>query len=464
MSHVLIVDDEESICWGLKRLADGLGCTSTVASSGEQACEAAARESIDLAIVDVRLPGIDGLSLMRQLQAEGKDFPFIVITAYGDLGTAVNAIQNGAFDYIAKPFDIVTVERAMSSALALRSATSSAAEPVDQSRLQQRIVGSSPPLQEVFKQVAMVSSTEASVHLFGESGTGKELIARAIHQYSRRKEGPFIVVHAAAINMALAESELFGHVRGSFTGAEQSRVGLLEQAHGGTLFFDEVADIPLELQVKLLRAIEYGEIVPVGSNRPVQSDFRVISASHRDLRVCIAAGTFREDLFFRLGAYTMELPPLRKRRQDIRELARYFVEVMADKSGAVLTQIDEQALEELESRPWRGNVRELRNAIEHALIVARGNVIRPEHLPSQSVVNEDESPVGDVEVAVKSWVREQLASNPAAEDIHRQLLELVEGSLFKEILARHQGNFASAARQLGLHRVTLKRKVDEFEG
>lgn len=464
MSRVLIVDDEESICWGLKRLTEGLGCTSTVVSSAEQACIAADREPIDLAIVDVRLPDMDGLSLMRRLQSEGKSFPFIVITAYGDLGTAVGAIQGGAFDYIAKPFDVITVERAVTSALSLRSAETAEGPFVPRDDgLRKRIVGSSPALQAVFKQVAMVAETEASVHLFGESGTGKELIARSIHEYSRRKEGPFVVVHAAAINMALAESELFGHVRGAFTGAEQARAGLLEQANGGTLFFDEVADIPVELQVKLLRAIEYGEIVPVGSNRPIRTDFRVISASHRDLRQSIATGLFREDLFFRLGAYMMEIPPLRNRVQDIRELALHFVQQLSDASGNPSPPVSDEAVRDLESRHWRGNVRELRNVIEHALIVARGKMIRPEHLPlSIELPDANAGEASHLDASIESWLDDYLTQNSVADDVHARLLDRVERILFEEVLHRHQGNFASAARQLGLHRVTLKRKMDEF--
>lgn len=465
MSRVLIVDDEESICWGLKRLTEGLGCTSTVVSSAEQACVAARRESIDLAIVDVRLPDMDGLSLMRQLQSEGKSFPFIVITAYGDLGTAVSAIQGGAFDYIAKPFDVITVERAVTSALSLRSGETAEGPYVPRDAdLRKRIVGSSPALQAVFKQVAMVAETEASVHLFGESGTGKELIARSIHEYSRRKEGPFVVVHAAAINMALAESELFGHVRGAFTGAEQTRAGLLEQANGGTLFFDEVADIPVELQVKLLRAIEYGEIVPVGSNRPIRTDFRVISASHRDLRHSITEGSFREDLFFRLGSYMMEIPPLRRRVQDIRELAMHFVQQLSDASGNPTPQVSDEAIRELEGRHWRGNVRELRNVIEHALIVARGSIIRPEHFPQAiELPGVKEENANNLDASIESWIDNFLSQNAAADELHARLMNRIERTLFREVLHRHQGNFASAARQLGLHRVTLKRKMDELE-
>ncbi|MBX9655704.1 sigma-54 dependent transcriptional regulator [bacterium] len=464
MSRVLIVDDEESICWGLKRLAEGLGCTSLVVSSAEQACIVANREPIDLAIVDVRLPDMDGLSLMRRLQSEGKSFPFIVITAYGDLGTAVGAIQGGAFDYIAKPFDVITVERAVTSALSLRSGETAEGPYVPRDAdLRKRIVGSSPALQAVFKQVAMVAETEASVHLFGESGTGKELIARSIHEYSRRKEGPFVVVHAAAINMALAESELFGHVRGAFTGAEQTRAGLLEQANGGTLFFDEVADIPVELQVKLLRAIEYGEIVPVGSNRPIRTDFRVISASHRDLRQSITNGSFREDLFFRLGAYMIEIPPLRTRVHDIRELTLHFVQQLSDASGNPSPPVSDDAVRDLEGRHWRGNVRELRNVIEHALIVARGNMIRPEHLPpSIELPDVRAGDAGHLDASIESWLDDYLTQNSVANDVHARLLDRVERILFEEVLHRHQGNFASAARQLGLHRVTLKRKMDEF--
>jgi two-component system nitrogen regulation response regulator GlnG len=243
-------------------------------------------------MLDVRLPGMDGLAAMQHFQKAAPDVPIVVMTAYGELSTAVTAVRNGAFDYLAKPFDLAVAQRVIQSALKHN------ARPVDATvRLPAKdpaglIVGASPPMQEVFKRIALVAPSEACVHVRGESGTGKELVARAIHRYSRRANGPFVAVNMASLSATLAESELFGHVRGAFTGAEQSRKGLLEQAGGGTIFLDEVADIPLALQVKLLRVLEFGEIVPVGGERAVRSDFRMISATHQDLQQRVAEGTF----------------------------------------------------------------------------------------------------------------------------------------------------------------------------
>ena len=243
------------------------------------------------------------------------------------------------------------------------------------------IVGASPPMQEVFKRIALVAPSEACVHVRGESGTGKELVARAIHRYSRRAAGPFVAVNMASLSPTLAESELFGHVRGAFTGAEQSRKGLLEQAGGGTIFLDEVADIPMALQVKLLRVLEFGEIVPVGGEQAVRSDFRMISATHQDLQQRVAEGKFRHDLYFRLITFEIELPPLRQRRDDIGPLAEHFLDVLADRNPGPRPSLSPEALAELRRREWFGNVRELRNAIEHAMILARGGIIGREHLP-----------------------------------------------------------------------------------
>ena len=323
MSHVLIIDDEQSICWGLSRLVESLGHTVSVAASAEQGFAAAAGRPPDAIVLDFRLPGLDGLSAMRRFHQERSEVPVIIMTAYGDLATAVEAVRHGAFDYLVKPFELSVAQRAIERAIAApaaRSAESGAARAGGQPR----IVGSSPAIQEVFKRIAVVAPTEACVHIRGESGTGKELVARAIHRYSRRAGGPFVPVNIASLSPSLAESELFGHVRGAFTGADQHHQGLLEHACGGTLFFDEVADIPMSIQVKLLRVLEYGDILPVGADRAVRGDFRVVSATHQDLHQRVVAGEFREDLYFRLITFEIEVPPLRERQSDIAALAEHF--------------------------------------------------------------------------------------------------------------------------------------------
>lgn len=458
MKTVLIVDDEESICWGLERVVRGLGHQAVCCASAEQALRVRNQHRFDLGIFDVRLPGTDGLSLARTIRNAGYHFPIIVITAYGDLATAVQAVQTGAYEYIIKPFNLSFVEGVIEKALCHEDVPdSAAAAPVPSAT----IVGSSPAIQEVFKRIALVAPTEASVHLHGESGTGKEMVARAIHEFSPRKDGPFVVIHAAAINTSLAESELFGHIKGSFTGAEQNRVGLISQANGGTLFFDEVADIPMELQIKLLRAIEYGEFIPVGGVEPIRSQFRVISATHRQLRKRVEEGLFREDLYFRLMTFRIDIPPLRERGNDIVDLADYFLSSLSAKTGEAKPRLSEEARAELFRRQWSGNVRELRNAIEHALVVARSRVIQPEHLPPpEEPLTEGE--LASLDKCIQDWARAEMRRDPTAADLHSRFLEFFEHPLFEAVLQQNGGRVNSAARILGMHRVTLSRKLDEY--
>ncbi|MCE5267380.1 MAG: sigma-54 dependent transcriptional regulator [Planctomycetaceae bacterium] len=477
MPHVLIVDDEQSICWGLRKLVETLGHSAAVASSAEQALGAAKDRLPDVIILDVRLPGLDGLSAMAQFRAICGDVPFIIITAYGDLGTAVEAVRNGAFEYLVKPFDLGVAQRAIERAIKSPEPSGSAGTEKNgrRHRLEQgnaaavraglpRLVGSSPAMQEVFKRIAVVAPADACVHVRGESGTGKELVARAIHQYSRRSDGPFVPVNVASLSPSLAESELFGHVRGAFTGAEQARKGLLEQAHGGTIFFDEVADIPLGLQVKLLRVLEYGEVLPVGASRPLRSDFRVISATHRNLHERVVRGEFREDLYFRLITFEIELPPLRERTSDIADLGQYFLETLSAASGSPCPRLGPELLKALEARPWYGNVRELRNALEHALILARGGPILTEHLPLPTPPGSDSGQTREAMLAamIRDWAHHQVQDSAAFGDLYDRLLRIVEPPLLETVLQRHRGQFLAAAKELGLHRVTLKRKASQY--
>jgi two-component system, NtrC family, nitrogen regulation response regulator GlnG len=479
MAHVLIVDDEPSICWGLNKLAGSLGHTAAVAPSAEQGLSAARQRPPEAIFLDVRLPGMDGLSAMDRFRNELGPVPIVVMTAYGDLATAVEAVRKGAFEYLVKPFDLNVAQRVLERALTPPAEATTepkrATEPTHQNGPagdspllaaspygEQRLIGSSPAMQEVFKRIAVVAPTEACVHLRGESGTGKELLARAIHRYSRRSSGPFVAVNIASLSPTLAESELFGHVRGAFTGAEQNRKGLLEQAHGGTLFFDEVADIPMTTQVKLLRVLEYGEILPVGASEAVRSDFRVISATHQNLHQRVVEGTFRHDLYFRLITFEIDIPPLRRRPGDIAELAEYFLETLSARNNAPRIPLAPETLAVLEQRPWYGNVRELRNTLEHAWILARGGVPSPEHLPPPTPPGADalRTRAAMLDWLVRDWVRAEMEENPAG-DLYARLLRIVEPPLLEAVLQRHGGQFLAAARQLGLHRVTLKRKVSQ---
>ena len=464
MPHLLIVDDEQSICWGLAKLAEQLGHTAATVVSAEQGLAAAGNTRPDVIMLDVRLPGMDGLVAMQHFQKAAPGVPIVVMTAYGELSTAVTAVRNGAFDYLAKPFDLAVAQRVIESALKHN------ARPVDSPiRLPPKdpaglIVGASPPMQEVFKRIALVAPSEACVHVRGESGTGKELVAPAIHRYSRRAAGPFVAVNMASLSPTLAESELFGHVRGAFTGAEQSRKGLLEQAGGGTIFLDEVADIPMALQVKLLRALEFGEIVPVGGEHALRSDFRMISATHQNLQQRVAEGKFRHDLYFRLITFEIELPPLRQRREDIGPLAEHFLDVLADRNPGPRPSISPEALTELEQRNWFGNVRELRNAIEHAMILARGGIIACEHLPLPVLpagighAGQEEA----IAMLIRAWAQAQLEGHAEVQDLYERLLRVVEPPLLKAALQHAGGQCLAASRRLGLHRTTLRKKLDEL--
>ena len=466
MAHILIVDDEQSICWGLSKLACGLGHTVATAPSAEQGFLAAEAQKPDAIILDVRLPGRDGLSAMRRFRELAGAAPIIIVTAFGDLATAVEAVRNGAFEYLVKPFDLGVAQRAIQRALERPEPSASSPGPGSVPPPAPRLVGSSPAIQEVFKRIAVVAPSEACVHVRGESGSGKELVARAIHRYSRRCEGPFVPVNVASLSPTLAESELFGHARGAFTGAEQSRKGLLEQAHGGTLFFDEVADIPLSLQVKLLRVLEYGEVFPVGADRPVQCDFRVVSATHQNLHQRVIRGEFREDLYFRLITFEIEIPPLRERRSDLADLAQHFAEILSAKNGCSCPSLAPETIEVLGNRPWHGNVRELRNALEHAIILARNGIVLPEHLPAPTPPGTDPGQTREAMLAsmIRDWVCSELEKSPQASDLYQRLLEIVEPPLLQSVLQRNRGQFLAAARELGMHRVTLKRKVNQYRG
>lgn len=465
VSKLLIVDDEESICWGLSQLGESLGHQVRMASSAEQALSFAEAERPDVVVMDVRLPGMDGLTAMQGLYDRIGSVPVIVITAYGDLQTAVEAVRKGAFDYIVKPFDLNQMERVLEKAI--DESQRDVLMPGEPKEVE-GLVGSTPEMQNVFKSIALVAGSEASVLLSGESGTGKELAAQAIHRFSDRSAGPFVAVNIASLSEGLAESELFGHAQGAFTSADSARVGFLEQADQGTLFLDEVADIPLSIQIKLLRALEEGEVLPVGSNQRVKTSFRLIAATHRNLESLIKQGKFRHDLYFRLCTFQIDIPPLRKRVADIRALAEFFLERFVDRQTGMQHRLTAETVAELERRPWYGNVRELRNAIEHAALRARGGTILPEDLPaavSQSFLGMGEAPAGseaEIRLLLKQWAEAQLTDPEQAANIYEQLLALIEPPVMEVALEKFHGQCAPAARCLGLHRTTLSKKLKQY--
>jgi two-component system nitrogen regulation response regulator GlnG len=453
---LLIVDDEEAISWALRKAFERQGHKVGVAASAEAAIDLASKLRPDAIILDVRLPGMDGLTALSRLREITHNAPVIVVTAHGNLSTAVRAVEGGAFDYLAKPFDLSQALDAVARALASRNRPveepTPTLEPDDD-----ELVGRSLAMQAVFKRIALVAPTDASVLITGESGTGKELVARAVHRHSLRKGRPFLPVHVAALNPNLVESELFGHVKGAFTGAAQARPGLLALADGGTVFLDELGDIPLPVQAKLLRVLEHQEVLPVGGGAPTQINVRVLAATHTDLLRQVNAGQFRHDLYFRLNVFEVHLPALRDRPDDIPLLTDHFLRRFGANPA-----VSEETIAYLRSRTWPGNVRELRNALEHAAIVARGGLLLPEHFPPPAAVGGAESVAAKIGALVRDWVRERSQGQKEPAELYEELLKCVEPALLDEILRQTNNNRVAAARRLGLARATLRKLIARY--
>lgn len=458
MARILIVDDEPSISWGLSRLARSMGHEVDVAPSAEEGLCLAAANRAELLILDVRLPGMDGLSAMESFSKALDGAPIIIITAFGDLATALGAVRKGAFEYVVKPFDLAAIRAVIERALRKETAPQSAASP----DALHGMLGRAPVMQNVFKRVAIAASSDAAVLLRGENGTGKELAASVIHRNSSRRALPLVMLDVAAIDPANLEREVVGET-GSATG--RSRAGLFVQAHGGTLFIDEVADLPMPVQLKLLRTLERGEVTPIGGEVPLRSRFRVISATRHNLAQRVSAGEFRHDLYLRLCTFEIALPPLRERVEDIELLAHHF----AAQANGQPVMFAAETLVELMQRPWHGNVRELRGAIEHALVVARRGALMPEHLPPvlpdlwQAARQEREAVPSDVSDTLLQ-IAQQLVSDPAtAGEVYDRFLQQVEPPLLATVMNKCGQRCAPAARVLGLHRTTLKKKLTQYE-
>lgn len=457
MSRVLIIDDEQAVCWSLQRALSHDGHEVATASSAEDGFVEADKLHPDVVVLDVRLPGLDGISALARLRELTHEAPIIVVTAFGNLSTAVRAVEGGAFDYLAKPFDldqaIDAVNRALQLTRSRGQANTSAAEPIEP----EEFIGHSPVMQTVFKRIALVAPTNACVLITGESGTGKELVARAIHRYSSRRDRPFLPVHIAALNPNLVESELFGHVKGAFTGAAQARSGLLALAEGGTVFLDELSDVPVPVQVKLLRTLENQEVTPVGGTQSQPLNIRILSATNRDLAERVAQSHFRNDLYYRLNVFQIHLPPLRDRPEDMQPLAEHFLRRFDPRSLPLLPE----TLRHLRSLPWFGNVRELRNALEHAAIIARGGPIRAEHIPALGIGTGAQTPAEQLGGLVRRWVDDKVrvADGTAPVDLYELLLNCVEPALLDEVMRRVQENRWVAAQWLGLNRATVRKKL-----
>ncbi len=451
---VLIIDDEEAIAWTLRRAFEKAGFTAHVAASAEEGIKLAAAKEPAAIFLDVRLPGQDGLSALPKLKSAAPGAAVVVMTAHGNLATAVKAVEGGAFDYLAKPFDL---DQALDAATRATASAPAASVPADDAGGGE-MLGRSAAIQSVFKRIALVAPTDAAVLVTGESGTGKELVARALHAHGPRRDKPFLPVHVAALNPNLVESELFGHVRGSFTGADRGRDGLFVLADGGTVFLDEIADIPLEVQAKLLRVLERQEVLPVGGSAARPVNVRVVSATHVDLGAAVAAGKFRHDLFFRLNVFPIHVPALRDRAGDIALLAGAFLARFSPSS-----RLAAETVAALERRVWPGNVRELRNAIERAAIEARGGPILPRHLPDPVAGFGAQTLDERLAAIVREWTidRAAAAANEPA-DLYQTLLERIEPALVGEVMRQLDGNRLAAGRWLGLARATVRKLVRKY--
>lgn len=375
-NRIMIVDDEEAMRESLSAWLMKEGYQTTVADSSLQALSFLAEADYDLLLVDIKMPGMDGLELLGRLRQEYPQVMVIMITAYGSIETAVEAMKKGASDYLLKPFDpeqlIMLIEKVLKyqavleENLLLRERLADREETVFED-----LVSSSPAMIEIFKLIEDVAATDTQILINGETGTGKELVARAIHARSQRASGPFVTINCGAQTETLLESELFGHERGAFTGAVKTRRGRIEMAGGGTLFLDEVGDIPLKMQVDLLRVLEEKSFYRVGGNHPVKSDFRLICATHRDLSTLIRAGQFRQDFFYRINVISLQIPPLRERQEDIATLAEYFRSYFVRQTGKPIQGLTPEAIETLSRYDWPGNVRELKNVVERAVVICR---------------------------------------------------------------------------------------------
>jgi two-component system response regulator HydG len=434
------------------------------ADDGAAAIELLNQEQIDVAMIDLMMPKLGGLELLEHVKAQEMGVEVILMTAFGDVETAVKAVRAGAYHFLTKPFRsndevaLTVAKAAERRRLVHRAATL-------EKRLEQmekfgELIGNSARMQEVYRLAIGVAPTSSTVLILGESGTGKELTARAIHQHSPRAAGPFVAVNCSAIPVDLVESELFGHVRGAFTGATATRQGLFETANRGTIFLDEVGDLPALAQVKLLRALQEGEIKRVGSNETRVVDVRVVAATNVDLRSRIAAGTFREDLFYRLNVVAIRLPALRERREDIPLLTFHFLKKYAARTGRPVEHVSPEALRLLQHQGWPGNVRELENAIEYAIVFCRGNTIAPGDLPFSAAAGSDESKLGLTHESAPSRNSLILSGSLADLPYHeakQQALAAFEEAYFSAVLERAGGNVSEAARQAGLDRSNFRR-------
>ena len=464
LERILVADDEESIRWVLSKALSKKGFKVDLASDGHEALEKFRLNRYDLAILDIKMPGISGLDLLSRLQEKGTQTLIVIMTAESSMKNAVEAMKRGAYDYITKPFDLDTIDAILVKAA--KAADISVEinrlkdELKDQYHLDRAIIGQSKPMQEVYKVLGKVAPSDVTVLITGESGTGKELVARAIHFNSPRLGKPFLAINCAAIPRELLESELFGFEKGAFTGATERKIGKFEQANGGTLFLDEIGDMPLDLQAKLLRVLQEKEITRTGGTSTLPIDVRIVAATNQNLTDKVRSKEFREDLFYRLNVVPIALPPLRERRDDIPLLVDFFIQSAREKLGTSALGCTDEALRHLSQFSWPGNIRELENTIQRAALLSPNQLLTSEDFPSSQEPAQDGNDCS-LETLITNKLRSAIGQMDVQElnNLYDMVLHQMERPLIRIILDKTRGNQVRTAEILGINRNTLRKKI-----
>jgi two-component system nitrogen regulation response regulator GlnG len=457
MKPVWIVDDDRSIRWVFEKALGREGIAFSSFASAQEALDALGDGAPQVLVSDIRMPGPSGLELLHAVKQQHPAVPVIVMTAYSDLESAVAAFQGGAFEYLPKPFDVDQAVELIRRALDESRRDEAATEPVAEAP---EILGQAPAMQEVFRAIGRLSQSSATVLITGESGSGKELVARALHRHSARAARPFVAINTAAMPKDLLESELFGHERGAFTGAQAQRRGRFEQAEGGTLFLDEIGDMPAELQTRLLRVLSENSFYRVGGHQPIKANVRVIAATHQNLEQRVREGAFREDLYHRLNVIRVRLPALKERREDVPLLTRHFLARSAQQLGVEAKRLSEGALEHLQRLDFPGNVRQLENLCHWLTVMAPGQVVEPGDLPAEFRDPASAAAASDWVAALEQEAERRLARGETG--ILAALGRQFERSLIERALARTGGRRIEAAGLLGMGRNTITRKIQEL--